>query len=157
MSFLAVHALEDPTADIGVKTLVGGDVSLLGSFFSASIRAGALGGQIYIATEAADTTVIRGMALWWGPGAEPFSTDEQRQELHAFVSGLSPEAQEWHRTIASRSAAPDHFAKLTEELLGPRGKLDSWYLSLLAVEPHHQRGGVARALIDAVRAKASGF
>ncbi|KAJ7693635.1 hypothetical protein B0H17DRAFT_932655 [Mycena rosella] len=123
----------DPT-DISVQTLVGGDLSLLGSFFGASIRAGALSGKIYVATEAGDAAVIRGMALWWGPGAEP----------------LSPEGQEWHRTVYR----PD-FGNLTEKLLGPRGKVDSWYLSLLAVEPDYQRRGVARALIDAVRAKAS--
>ncbi|KAJ7139729.1 hypothetical protein C8R44DRAFT_311343 [Mycena epipterygia] len=50
---------------------------------------------------------------------------------------------------------PD-FANLTEKLLGLHGKLESWYLNLLAVDPAHQRRGVARALIDAIRAKANG-
>ncbi|KAJ7139728.1 hypothetical protein C8R44DRAFT_867841 [Mycena epipterygia] len=90
MSFKA-HSLQDPTdfqieqliqlcaraydpADISVKNLVGGDISLLDAFFGASIRAGALGAQIYVATETGDSNVIRGMAMWWGPGVEPFST-----------------------------------------------------------------------------------
>ncbi|KAJ6604235.1 hypothetical protein DFH09DRAFT_1067971 [Mycena vulgaris] len=136
MSFFAVHALQDPT----VKTLVGGDVSSLDAFFVASIRAAALGGKIYIATEAVDTTVIRGMAVWWGPGAEPFST--------SIIARGTRVAQNYPQY------RPD-FAGMTERLLGPRGKLDSWYLSLLAVDPSHQRRGVARALIDAVRAEAS--
>jgi hypothetical protein len=61
-------------AEVSVKTIVGGDLSLLSAFFRASIRAGALGGEIYVATEAADSSMIRGMALWWGPGCEGFST-----------------------------------------------------------------------------------
>ncbi|KAJ7042688.1 hypothetical protein C8F04DRAFT_1252099 [Mycena alexandri] len=131
-------------ADTSIRALVGGDVSLLGDFFRATLRAGALGGaSIYIATEATDT-LIRGMALWWGPGVEAFSTAEQQRELQAFVSKLSDAAQQWHRTVYR----PD-FANLTEILLGSRGKLDSWYLNLLAVDPEHQRLGVARALIDA--------
>ncbi|KAJ7785852.1 hypothetical protein B0H16DRAFT_1875979 [Mycena metata] len=127
-------------ADTSIRALVGGDVFLLGDFFGASLRAGVLGGaSIYIATEATDT-LIRGMALWWGPGVEAFSTTEQQ----AFVSKLSDAAQQWHKTVYR----PD-FANLTERLLGPRGKLDSWYLNLLAVDPEHQKLGVARALIDA--------
>ncbi|KAJ7356904.1 hypothetical protein DFH08DRAFT_620521, partial [Mycena albidolilacea] len=127
-----------------VQTIVGGDLSLLDAFFSASIRAGVLGGDIYVATEETNGTMIRGMALWWRPGVEPFSTEEQQRELHPFLSKLGPEAQEWHSTIASPS---DYFANLTEKLLGSRGKLDSWYLNLLAVDPDHRRRGVARALI----------
>ncbi|KAJ7770897.1 hypothetical protein DFH07DRAFT_259012 [Mycena maculata] len=168
MSF-AVHALQDPTSaqitelvqlcveaygkeDISLKTLVGGnDLSLLDAFFGASIRAGALGGKLYVATEAADTSVIRGMALWYGPGAESFSTEEEREKLLVFTSRLSPEAQEWHRTVYRLG-----FRNLTEKLLGRRGKLDSWYLTLLAVDPRHQRLGTARALIDAVRVQANG-
>ncbi|KAJ7462820.1 hypothetical protein B0H11DRAFT_2054503 [Mycena galericulata] len=91
------------------------------------------------------------MALWWPPGAEPFSTEEQRQELNAFVSCLSPEAQEWHRTVYR-----PEFGNLTERLLGSRGKLDSWYLNVLAVDPQFQRRGAARALVDAVRLQANG-
>ncbi|KAJ6501620.1 hypothetical protein C8R47DRAFT_234094 [Mycena vitilis] len=110
--------------------------------------------------------MIRGMALWWSPGVEPFSTEEQRRGLSAFVSKLSQEAQQWHSRIGSSCPSePIHpltltiqyrpgFANLTEKLLGPRGKLDSWYLNLLAVDPEHQRLGVARALIDTVRRKA---
>ncbi|KAJ7275478.1 hypothetical protein B0H12DRAFT_262586 [Mycena haematopus] len=94
--------------------------------------------------------MIRGVALWWGPGVEPFSTEDQRRELHSFVSKLSPETQEWHNTIYR-----PEFANLTEKLLGLRGKLDSWYLNLLAVDPNHRKLGVARALIDAVRGKAT--
>ncbi|KAJ7630548.1 hypothetical protein FB45DRAFT_1027760 [Roridomyces roridus] len=90
MSF-AIHMLENPSGteidemvklclraynqeEISVKTLAGGDVGLLNDFFCASLRAGALGGKICVATEAGnDGNVIRGMALWWPPGAEPFS------------------------------------------------------------------------------------
>ncbi|KAF8213552.1 hypothetical protein K438DRAFT_1804192 [Mycena galopus ATCC 62051] len=61
-------------AETSVKTMVGGDLSLLDAFFSASIRAGARGGDIYVATEGSDISMIRGMALWWGPGVEAFST-----------------------------------------------------------------------------------
>ncbi|KAJ6519391.1 hypothetical protein C8R45DRAFT_1204575 [Mycena sanguinolenta] len=182
MSF-TVNALQNPTdaeieqlvqlcvraytpAETSVKTIIDGNFSLLDGFFRASIRAGALGGDIHVATEGADSNMIRGMALWWGPGVEPFSTsvftsrhsqplkpgssDDQRRELYSFVSRLSVEAQEWHRT----TYRPE-FANLTEKLLGPQGKLDSWYLNLLAVDPNHRRQGVARALIDAVRTKAT--
>ncbi|KAJ7923057.1 hypothetical protein B0H13DRAFT_1865366 [Mycena leptocephala] len=145
---LCLRTYGEEKAEVSVKTIVGGDLSLLSAFFRASIRAGALGGEIYVATEAADSSMIRGMALWWGPGVK--RSAQQRREFHAFVSQLSPEAQEWHSTVYR----PD-FANLTEKLLGPRGKLDSWYLNLLAVDSEHQRLGVARALIDAVREKAS--
>lgn len=61
-------------AETSVQTIVGGDLSLLDAFFSASIRAGVLDGDIYVATEETNGTMIRGMALWWRPGVEPFST-----------------------------------------------------------------------------------
>ncbi|KAK7064602.1 N-acetyltransferase domain-containing protein [Favolaschia claudopus] len=98
-------------AETSVKNMVGGDLSLLDGFFRASIRAGTMGGGVYVATEESDHNIIRGMALW----------DDQQRELHAFISKLSPEAQEWHR----KTYVPE-FANLTEKLLGPRGKIDSW-------------------------------
>jgi GNAT superfamily N-acetyltransferase len=59
-----------------------------------------------------------------------------------------------HTLTLATQYRPD-FANLTEKLLGSRGKLDSWYLNLLAVDPDHRRRGVARALIDTIREKAS--
>ncbi|KAJ6574644.1 hypothetical protein B0H19DRAFT_1342183 [Mycena capillaripes] len=157
-------------AEISVKTIVGGDASLLGAFFGASIRAGVQGGEIFVATEAADSSMIRGMALWWGPGIEPFSTFPVKTNVENCMLSY-PNYRQRHKSGTAQSRVdlslgishpltfriqyrPD-FANLTETLLGPQGKLDSWYLNLLAVDPEHQRLGVARALIDAVRRKAS--
>ncbi|KAJ7102362.1 hypothetical protein B0H15DRAFT_749953, partial [Mycena belliarum] len=138
-------------------TIVGGDLSLLGSFFNATIRAGTLGGEIHVATETADTSVIRGMALWWGPGAEPFSTS-----IISRGTTLAQHDRKWNCGaevvriwLTYQLQYRPEFADLTRKLLGPQGKLDSWYLSLFAVAPQHQRQGVAAALIEAARGKAS--
>jgi hypothetical protein len=55
-----------------VRALVGGDVSLLKEFFLATIRgaAGGRGAELHLATVGQEAI---GMALWWGPGREPFS------------------------------------------------------------------------------------
>nr|GAT43650.1 predicted protein [Mycena chlorophos] len=139
-------------SEISVKTLAGGDTTRLTLFFSASLRCAALGGEIHVVTEEGDMNgQFRGVAVWWQPGVEPFSSAEQQAILDEFVSQLTPEAREWHRTTYRME-----FAELTEKALGPGGKLNSWWLSILAVEPEYQRRGTARALVEAVQNKANG-
>ncbi|KAJ7071440.1 hypothetical protein C8F01DRAFT_434071 [Mycena amicta] len=148
---LRAYNAGEETWDISVKTLAGGNTAGLTSFFRASIRA-AVGGEIHVVSEDGDTSgPIRGLALWQPPGVEAFSTPQQQTILQEFVSQLSPEAKEWHKNTYRTG-----FARLTERALGPRGKLKSWYLSLLAVEPEYQRRGAAKALITAVESKANG-
>lgn len=60
--------------DIGIKALLGGDLSLWPLQLHAAIYAAAIGGKIYLATDdTLDKTV--GMALWWGE-CHPYSFSE---------------------------------------------------------------------------------
>ncbi|KAF7320170.1 N-acetyltransferase domain-containing protein [Mycena kentingensis (nom. inval.)] len=136
-------------SETSIRTLAGAH---FGQFLSSSIRCAMQGGEIFVASEQGDTSgAFRGLSIWWPPGCEAFSTPEQQEIFHEFVSKLTPDEKDWHQATYRPK-----FGQLTNAALGPRGKLASYYLSLLAVEPEYQRRGIARALISAVGSKANG-
>ncbi|KII95585.1 hypothetical protein PLICRDRAFT_34496 [Plicaturopsis crispa FD-325 SS-3] len=136
--------------DVSTRTVVGNDDNLFDPFFRCAIKAGALVGELYLATDATGKAV--GMALWVPPGEDLFSTEDQRQlGFYDFFNGLSVEARLWWKDTYLVE-----FPKLTDKALGPKGKLNSWYLQLIAVDPGFQRRGIATSLISAVRQKADG-
>ncbi|CAK5280064.1 unnamed protein product [Mycena citricolor] len=155
--------------ETSIRTLSGDDPVLLAAFFRASIRAGVLAGRIFVVSESADPTVIRGFALWWEPGVEAFSTSVHpsinKPSCPHSWSSCHPrlcsgtrlrQVHPRHRSLVSISPQyRPEFASLTARLLGERGKLDSWYLNLFAVDPDYQRRGMARALVEAVRDQVS--
>ncbi|KDR85989.1 hypothetical protein GALMADRAFT_132605 [Galerina marginata CBS 339.88] len=138
----------------GAISLSGGDKSLMKLQALAIIRAGAFAGEYYTATNS-DGEVV-GYALWMPPGKELFSTEEERKlGFTEFMARLPEEGKEYFRTTASTSYYLAHFPGFVNGILGPTGKLDSWWLHMAMVRPDYQRKGITRALINVVRKKAA--
>ncbi|KAF9562254.1 hypothetical protein CPC08DRAFT_706773 [Agrocybe pediades] len=134
--------------NLGAVSLAGGEVSLMNLEALALLRAGVHSGEYYEATDDQDALV--GYTLWMPPGKEMFSTAEQRAlGFDEFMSKLSVEAAHYFKTKYVAE-----FPAFVASLLGPTGKLDSWWLHMAMVKSTHQRHGVLRALVDLVREKA---
>ncbi|KIM38174.1 hypothetical protein M413DRAFT_247359 [Hebeloma cylindrosporum] len=135
--------------DQGAISLSGGDVSLMKLQALAMLRAGALAGEYYIATNPAGEQI--GYTLWMPPGQEMFSTDEQRKLGFAeFMNRLPQEGKDYFATT--------YLARLpgfVTSKLGPTGKLDSWWLHMAMVRRDYQKKGVVRSLINLVCEKAA--
>ncbi|KAF8167192.1 hypothetical protein B0H34DRAFT_680726 [Crassisporium funariophilum] len=135
--------------DLGAISLSGGDTSLIRLQAKALLRAGALVGEYYEATNADGELV--GYTMWMPPGEEMFSTDEQRSlGLTEFMARLSEQGKEYYKTTYMA-----HFPGFVNSVLGPTGKRDAWWLHMAMVRPDYQRQGVIRALVNLVREKAS--
>ncbi|KIM38175.1 hypothetical protein M413DRAFT_447938 [Hebeloma cylindrosporum] len=134
--------------NLGAISLAGGDVSLMEFEALALLRAGVLDGEYYEATD--DEGALIGYTMWMPPAREMLSTEEQRQRgFYEFMSKLSPEAESYFRT-----KYVSEFPRFVASLLGPTGKLDSWWLHMAMIRRDYHRKGVLRALIDLVRVKA---
>ncbi|TFY66314.1 hypothetical protein EVG20_g4770 [Dentipellis fragilis] len=130
-----------------ITVLTGNNWNLADPFFRSIIRAGALAGAVYIATDKTDR--ILAVGVWFGPGQELYSTAEQHElGFNDLFAGLSPDTQEWW----TKTYGPvlDKFLK---EALGEK-KLESWYANLIVTDPAWQRRGLATALVDAVYQRA---
>jgi ribosomal protein S18 acetylase RimI-like enzyme len=132
----------------GAISLVGGHTDLLKPQAVAMIRAGALSGEFYVAQ--ASTGEVVGFTLWMPPGQEMFATAEQRAlGFNEFMASLSDSAKEYFRTTYLAE-----FPTFVNSVLGPTGKIDSWWLNMAMVRPEYQRLGIATSLINIVRSKA---
>jgi len=133
----------------GAISLSGGDKSLMKLQALAIIRAGAFAGEYYTATNSDGELV--GYALWMPPGKELFSTEEERKlGFTEFMTRLPEEGKEYFRTTYLA-----HFPGFVNSILGPTGKLDSWWLHMAMVRSNYQRKGITRALINVIREKAA--
>jgi GNAT superfamily N-acetyltransferase len=133
----------------GAISLSGGDKSLMKLQALAILRAGALAGEYYTATNPDGELVA--YTLWMPPGQELFSSEEQRKlGFTEFMTRLPEEGKEYFRT-----AYLAHFPGFVNGILGPAGKRDSWWLHMAMVRSDYQKKGITRALINAVRDKAS--
>ncbi|TFY83151.1 hypothetical protein EWM64_g862 [Hericium alpestre] len=134
--------------DEGLECLVCGDMSLAEPLFRAMVRATALEGEFYVAVN--DSEKILGLGLWFGPGKDLFSTEQQRNlGFNDFLGRLSPEAQTWWT-----QTYPAKMGEFLSYHLGPQGKSNSYYLNCLATDPTFQRRGVATQIVETVFQKA---
>ncbi|KAF9476014.1 hypothetical protein BDN70DRAFT_882975 [Pholiota conissans] len=134
--------------NLGAVSLAGGDISLMPLQALALLRAGALAGEYYEATNEEGEMI--GYTMWMPPGQEMFSTAEQRRlGFDEFMAKLSEEAKTYFKTkyIAE-------FPGFVASLLGPTGKIDSWWLHMAMVRRDFQRQGVLRTMVKVVREKA---
>ncbi|TFY83145.1 hypothetical protein EWM64_g866 [Hericium alpestre] len=130
--------------DKTVDCLVGGDQSLVDPLFRAMIRATTAGGEFYVVVNHSEK--ILGLGLWFGPGEDLFSTEEQRKlGFNDFFGRLSPEAQKWWT-----ETYPAKVGEFLTHHLGPQGGLNSFFLSNLATDPAFQRTSVATKIVDTV-------
>ncbi|TDL30001.1 hypothetical protein BD410DRAFT_710196 [Rickenella mellea] len=126
-----------------------GNKSLVPDVHRAQIKAGLIGGRVYVAE--IDQVGIVGAAVWFGPGEELLSSPDQAAAgFNQFMGDLGsrdPEMPAWWMT----SFLPN-YGKFTSEALGdPKYKHNGWHLQLLGVEPKYQRHGVGTALIKYVK------
>ncbi|KAK7028987.1 hypothetical protein VNI00_014697 [Paramarasmius palmivorus] len=87
--------------DPGLRSLIGGDSSVMESVFLATIGAASIGGHIYAAVN--EDAKMVGVAVWWGPGENPSRiTDEHRQQGIPDVQDLlTPETLQWYKDTVS--------------------------------------------------------
>ncbi|KAH6873671.1 acyl-CoA N-acyltransferase [Coprinopsis sp. MPI-PUGE-AT-0042] len=143
---LAAAYSDDPFTQVATAN----DVDFYGQMHAATVVAGSLGGEVYLA-ETKDNKKIIGVAVWFGPGREMFdSPDQQEQALGPLMGHFKPELRAWW----GEEFLPT-YAKFNEDRIGAGVKKNNWHLQTLATHPDYQRQGVARALIETVVRKAS--
>ncbi|PPR06250.1 hypothetical protein CVT24_000922 [Panaeolus cyanescens] len=137
--------------DQAAISLCGGDTSLFKLQIRAMVKAAVLDGEFYTATNEEGRLI--GYSIWMPPGQEMFSTEEQRAlGFNEFVSALPQAGMDYFKNTYLA-----HFPGFVNQHLGPTGKRDAWWLHNLAVAPEYQRNGIARAIVDVVKEKASIF
>ncbi|KAJ7623660.1 hypothetical protein FB45DRAFT_1031574 [Roridomyces roridus] len=132
-------------------SMMGGDMSLDPLFQMAGLRAGAIGGEIWVA--GFSPSEICAVALWFGPGSDYLATEEQRAAgWDDLVANFPPELKQWWLEYFIPRAST-----WSESCLGKGTKTKGWHLHLLGTSPDHQHKGLAAALIQAVESKANGL
>ncbi|KAL1707415.1 hypothetical protein EV121DRAFT_278130 [Schizophyllum commune] len=108
------------------RILVGGDISILPLLMRAQIKAGLIGGEVYVAGFSHQD--ISSAAVWFGPGQEMLSSPEQGNAgFNEFMGAIGDDTRNWWTN-----------------------KKANWHLQLLATEPRSQRKGLASALVKRV-------
>ncbi|KAJ7230662.1 hypothetical protein GGX14DRAFT_411724 [Mycena pura] len=147
---LLVAAFQAVTDDNFGHSLIGGDKELDILLLRAGVRAGIVGGEVWVAGLTEEVTVICAVAIWFGPGTDYLATEEQRAAGYNDArSKFSPELKQWY----SGYFVP-RLDDWQEDCLGKNTTANSWHLQFLATSPDHQHKGFASALIQAVEPKA---
>ncbi|KAJ7886005.1 hypothetical protein B0H13DRAFT_2343023 [Mycena leptocephala] len=129
-------------------SLTGGNLELDIWLQRAHVRAGAIGGELWVAGYG--PTDICAVAIWYGPGTDFLATEEQRAAgWNEVESKFTPELKKWY----SEYFLPLYTAWNTS-CIGEGTKIKSWQLQFLGTSPEHQKKGLAGALIQAVESKA---
>ncbi|KAF5327460.1 hypothetical protein D9619_004050 [Psilocybe cf. subviscida] len=115
--------------------LVGGEATLLKDQTAAGIRAGALFGEFYIAENALGEIIA-------------FSSEQRELGFNNLIERMPEDARKYFLSIYL-----GQFIEFVGSLLGPVGKLDSWWMNLLMVRRDCQRQGVGTSLVNIVRGK----
>ncbi|KAJ7460805.1 hypothetical protein FB451DRAFT_1405340 [Mycena latifolia] len=129
--------------------ITGGNSDLDPMFHRAHMRAGAVGGELWVA--GFGPTDIAAVAVWFGPGTEFLDTEEQRAAgYNDLQAKFTPELHKWW----SEYFIP-RYKQWNEACLGEGTYRKSWHLDLLGTSTDHQHKGLAAALIQAVEPKAT--
>lgn len=135
--------------DDGVmKSLTGGDITLLPLMGRAMLAAGIAEGEYYAATD--DNRQLLGFLMTMPPGRDLFDTETQRNlGLREFMEKLSDAGKEYYQTTYM-----SRFPGFVAQCIGPKGKTESFWIHMVMIDHEHQRKGIAKALIGLVREKA---
>ncbi|TFK18154.1 hypothetical protein FA15DRAFT_273443 [Coprinopsis marcescibilis] len=136
--------------DISVLSLVGNELELIPVMIEAMLRAGALEGEYYTATN--EEGVLVGYAMWMPPGRDLFGTETQRSlGLYDFMSRLPEATKEYYRDTYMAQ-----FPNFVSDNLGPTGKTDAWWLHQAMVRRDYHRQGICKAFVGAILGKTKG-
>ncbi|KAJ6543328.1 hypothetical protein B0H10DRAFT_2389749 [Mycena sp. CBHHK59/15] len=116
----------------------GTDSSHVGPFWKSTVVAGLLGGEVYVAETTDPQKKIVGCAVWFGPGHNLFSEEQQKFALGPLMAAFNEDLQQWWH--ADFLPQYDAFVAST---LGEGTKHNSWHLQTLGVAPEYQRKHVA--------------
>ncbi|EJC99626.1 uncharacterized protein FOMMEDRAFT_127812 [Fomitiporia mediterranea MF3/22] len=126
-------------------------MNLLPDVFRSHIKAGLVGGLVYVARHKSDGII--GLAAWFGPGAELYTTPEQCEagfnKLMADIAEKDPDMQIWW----TQYFLPKYGEFAKEALGGPEYKRDGWTLSMIGVKREYQRRGIGTEFIMLVEEK----
>ncbi|KAF8171461.1 hypothetical protein BJ912DRAFT_995563 [Pholiota molesta] len=137
--------------DPAVDSMTGGNETLREPFFRAMTRATAVGGSIYVVSDAdgSDSDILS-VGMWFGPGQKALTTESQMKEgWMDFYSALTPQAREWWEVVYQSN----HEDKV-DALLGLK-YVDGWFANLIATDPIHQRKGYGSTMVTAVCQRAA--
>ncbi|KZV83802.1 hypothetical protein EXIGLDRAFT_842664 [Exidia glandulosa HHB12029] len=129
----------------------GGELHLSVNLWRGFIRAGLVGGEVYVAGVDSEDRVD-GVAVWFAPGHGNgfLETDEQLAVWQeSFAQYLNEDARKfWEEDFEAVCGV------IIDNAAGKEGHHSMWHLQLLGTRPSAQRQGVARALIDHIADKA---
>jgi len=115
---------------------------------AAELRAGALGGEFYTATDSSGD--LLGYALTMPPGTELFSTEEQRQlGFYDFMNKLSDEGKKYYETTMVE------YRDWADKTIAPVTGIGSWWIYLLMIRRDQQGKGIGSSLVRLIRDKAA--
>ncbi|PBK87117.1 hypothetical protein ARMGADRAFT_1168722 [Armillaria gallica] len=129
--------------DISLKRMSGGIPENGLVYLKAMLKAGALEGQIYVATDG-ESGNFRAVALVFPPGRRMFHSDAQCKYWNAFWELLDSETQEWWNQFREK------MTQVENEVFGPNGILKLWWVNLMATDSLYQQSGFGSALISKI-------
>jgi len=145
------------TGDVFTEMTVGASgagakSSLVADLHRAQIKAGLVGGRVYVAE--IEGVGIVGAAVSFGPGQELLGSPGQAEAgFNHFMEELgknNPTMPAWWMSYFLPK-----YSAFTTEALGDSGfKHNGWQLQLLGVRSEYQRHGVGRALVGFIEAEA---
>lgn len=120
-----------------------GDQKLMYSMHRSVAAGAAVGAHLFVA-DIDDTQEIVGAAAFYGPGVEICGDELQRAQGFDGFLGTLPEAglQWWGNFMLE-------YAAVTDAVIGPGVKKNSWTLNNLAVIASHRGCGIGRKLLEA--------
>ncbi|TFK47277.1 hypothetical protein OE88DRAFT_788039 [Heliocybe sulcata] len=145
----AARVMEKAMADDGMTlTLIGGDRTKAFAMHRSTLGAAALAGEIHLCHH--QRAGLVGVAMWFPPGQELFSSQEQRDAGFTQLFQTFPEQlQQWW----INNFLPT-YAVVPVRALGEGVKTSAWHLQMIGVLPEHQGKGAGSALVRPVLEKA---
>ncbi|KJA14851.1 hypothetical protein HYPSUDRAFT_414225 [Hypholoma sublateritium FD-334 SS-4] len=127
--------------------LFGNDLSLAPAQLRANIRGALINGAVHALAVGPEPADLRGVALWFPPGASVFSTPEVRAASGwtAFMESLPEALRTWWRTYLAPT-----IGALSTDALGEGFAHSAWHLHLFGVLPAFHGQGYARLLVEHV-------
>ncbi|KLO11092.1 hypothetical protein SCHPADRAFT_942348 [Schizopora paradoxa] len=130
---------------------LGGHRELTLEFVSSVVKAGVIGGEVYVAEDTSG--VIVGASVWFTPGQDFLDSEEQRSagydKIMAKLAETSPKMSAWWTEYFNRHAAETFKNAFGDSHYG----VNCWHLYLVGVQPSLQRRGIATALMDDAEAR----
>ncbi|KLO11091.1 hypothetical protein SCHPADRAFT_488459 [Schizopora paradoxa] len=137
--------------EISTRVFLGGHLELTSDFVSAIVKAGIVGGEVYVAED--NFGKIIGASVWFPPGHEFLDSEEQAKAgYNQFMEKLNNAHRDMLRWWTK------YFGPLADEFVkktfgDPHYGSKCWYLYLIGVQPVCQRRGVGTALVNDCEAR----